>query len=264
MNKRITVISSPEKVNMADDWYQYATLDHFWIKGRFRAAMQSKLLQQLNASRILEIGCGNGLIIQQFEDRLKVVVDGSDLNMFSLERVGAIKGDLYCLNIFDKPKKLLNQYDAILLMDVIEHIDDDEEFLREGTYYLKNEGLVIINVPALKGLFSKYDTAAGHKRRYNKEMIRKLFTHCQIEAVSIRYWGFTLLPIAFLRNVILKFIGKDKIISTGFRPPNKALNWILDKILSMESLVLESPIYGTSIIAVGRYRLKAIDKTRTE
>lgn len=245
---------------MSDDWYQYATLEHFWIKGRFRAAMQSKFLQQLNATRMLEIGCGNGLIIHQFEHRLNVVVDGSDLNMYALEQVGAIKGDLYCLNIFDEPKKLLNQYDGILLMDVIEHIDDDENFLRQSTRYLKYDGLAIINVPAIQGLFSKYDSAVGHKRRYDKQMLRRLFASCQIEEVSIRYWGLTLLPIAFLRKVILRSFGKDNIVSTGFRPPNNALNWILDKILSVESAVLGSPAYGSSIIAVGRYRPKSISE----
>ncbi len=253
MSRGIITISSPEKVDMADDWYLYATLKHFWIRGRFRATMRNRALRDLKAARILEIGCGNGLVIQQFEKQPNIVVDGSDLNMFALEKVGAIKGSLYCLNIFDKPAELLNRYDAVLLMDVIEHIDDDAEFLRAGTNYLKPGGLVVINVPALNTLFSKYDVAVGHKRRYDKKMIRKLFALCDIEEVSVRYWGFTLLPVAILRNVILKFTNEDRVISTGFRPPNSVLNWLMDKVFALESAVLPSPVLGTSIIAIGRY-----------
>lgn len=254
MNSKIVVLSDPEKVDMADDWYQYATLDHFWIKGRFRAVMQHESMKALGDIKMLEIGCGNGLIIKQFEETLKVVIDGSDLNMFALEQIAVTNGTLYCLNIYDKPKELLNQYDGIVLMDVIEHIESDAEFLKAGIGYLRAGGLVIINVPALNSLFSKYDIAAGHKRRYNKQMIRRLFNHCQIEEVSIRYWGFALLPIALLRNITLQFVEKKRIISTGFNPPNKVVNWILDKILYFESIIFKSPPSGTSIVAVGKYK----------
>ena len=43
--------------------------------------------------------------MQQFETLENVTVDGCDLNMFALRKVGRVKGDLYSLNIFENPKR---------------------------------------------------------------------------------------------------------------------------------------------------------------
>ena len=128
------------------------------------------------------------------------------------------------------------------------------DFLKTSIKYLKDDALVIVNVPALNALFSRYDTAAGHKRRYTKKMMRKLFADCGISDVQTHYWGFSMLPIAVVRKFVLMFVSQEKIISTGFEIPNsfsnKALNWLLKTGIK----IMSSPPLGTSLIAVGRIR----------
>ena len=70
--------------------------------------------------------------------------------------------------------RLLHAYDMILLMDVIEHIDDDVGFLTAALKHLKSDGVVVINVPAHMSFYSKYDEVAGHKRRYNTAGVEAL------------------------------------------------------------------------------------------
>lgn len=254
INDTIVFISEPEKVDMADDWYEYATLNHFWIKGRFNA-IKKHLPLEISNTRFLEIGCGNGMIIKQLETNYSnLIIDGCDLNLKALHKVDNVKGILYCLNIYDKPSELMKKYDGILLMDVIEHIEDDYSFLNLATSYLKLKGLVIINVPALNFLFSDYDKVAGHKRRYSKKMIMQLFEKNNIEAISISYWGLTLLPIAILRKFILKIVSRKNVIKQGFQPPLRLLNFLLGICLMIENYLFSSPGLGTSIIAIGRLR----------
>lgn len=250
----IEMISPPEKVDMAGDWYEYAHLDHFWIKGRFNAIKKKLPLNFGSGTRFLEIGCGNGLIIKQMEDQYNMVVDGCDLNLMALDKVRNIRGKLFCLNINDKPIDLLNKYDGVLLMDVIEHIDDDINFLRQSISYLKKDGLVIINVPAVQSLFSVYDTEAGHKRRYSKKLISNLFEKNNIEVICITYWGFILVPIVFFRKFLLKLVTKGNIIKNGFKPSSRLLNFIFEAGLKLEHYLIKSPPIGTSILAIGRLK----------
>ncbi|MEQ8909969.1 MAG: methyltransferase domain-containing protein [Vicingaceae bacterium] len=254
MSKKIIELSTPEVVDMADDWYVHATTSHFWIKSRYRALKNCAIFKKIAKPRFFEIGCGNGAIINQFEGDLDAVVDGCDLNMFALEQIKEEKGNVYCLNIYDKPKELIAKYDGIILMDVIEHIDDDADFVRTGMSYSKPGGYVLINVPALNKLFSRYDTAAGHKRRYTKKMLRELFDKCGLEEVRIQYWGFSLLPIALIRKVVLAFVSKENIIATGFKPPTSFVNKLFNSILKLENGLLKSPPIGTSLIAIGKIK----------
>jgi len=253
-NDRITLLSPPADVDMADAWYDIASLDHFWIKARFDAAMRASVVNGLKNARLLEIGCGHGLVMQQFETLDNVTVDGCDLNMFALRKVGRVKGDLYSLNIFENPKQLLNRYDGILLMDVIEHIDDDVGFVRESCKYLTHNGLVIVNVPALNSLFSKYDLMAGHKRRYTKGMMEEVFAKNGIEKLSIEYWGLFMIPIAIVRKLLLTFVPDGKVISRGFAPPGALANRLLNSLAKAENWLFRSPFSGTSVIAVGRLK----------
>jgi hypothetical protein len=179
-------------------------------------------------------------------------VDGCDLNMLALHQIGKTKGRVLCLDIFDKPKDLLEKYDGVLLFDVIEHINDDSIFLENSLKYVKKGGLVIINLPALNSLFSKYDIASGHKRRYNKKMTSELFSKCNVEEISISYWGLSLVPIAVIRKIMLNLVSKEKIILKGFKPPNSTINKILNWTLALENKLIKSPSLGTSIRAIGR------------
>ena len=79
-----------------------------------------------------------------------------------------------CLyNIHDRAPDLAARYDAIILFDVIEHIESPAEFLASALYHLKPGGRVFINVPALQSLYSKFDVAVGHYRRYSKRRWRR-------------------------------------------------------------------------------------------
>lgn len=60
------------------------------------------------------------------------------------------------------------RFDAILYLDVLEHIEDDRAEMRRAADHLKPGGRVMVLAPAHQWLFTPFDTAIGHFRRYNK------------------------------------------------------------------------------------------------
>ena len=152
---------------MGDDWFDVATLDHFWIQRRF--AVLKRLAGGLisGARELAEVGCGHGLLQLQIERAYSRGVTGLDLNEFALKRNQSDFSPVCCYDIHQRNPDFKQRFDVIFLFDVLEHIEDENQFLDSLLFHLAPEGNVIVNVPAGQWLFSPYDIAAGHKRRYS-------------------------------------------------------------------------------------------------
>jgi SAM-dependent methyltransferase len=78
------------------------------------------------------------------------------------------------------------KYDTIIYIDVIEHIEDDAAELKEAASRLKAGGHLIILVPAHEWLFSPFDKAIGHFRRYNKRRLQQAVPQA-LKKIRLRY-----------------------------------------------------------------------------
>lgn len=87
-------------------------------------------------------------------------------------------------------KEFLAHFDTIFSVDVMEHIEDDLQFLKECSSMIKPTGRIVILVPALQFLYSDLDRNIGHYRRYNKAMIKALANKLDLEIESIYYSNF--------------------------------------------------------------------------
>lgn len=249
---QLEFLSPAESVSMADEWFDFAHRDHFWMRWRFDILRRQMGRFGITPGKALEIGCGNGVVRQQMEDAFMVPVDGCDLNQHALEMAPMGRGRLLVYNIFDRLPEMCGAYDMILLMDVIEHLDDDLGFLQTSLEHLKPRGIVAINVPAQMVLYSKYDRVNGHKRRYNCERLSSLFEKSNVTPLAIINWGFSLVPLLLVRKLVLKFVSEERTMETGFVPPGRVTKAGLDLLKGIEtSVAIDLPI-GTSIMALGR------------
>jgi 2-polyprenyl-3-methyl-5-hydroxy-6-metoxy-1,4-benzoquinol methylase len=66
------------------------------------------------------------------------------------------------------------QFDTIIYIDVLEHIEHDREELERAASYLRPDGNLIVLSPAHQRLFTPFDQAIGHFRRYNRSMLRSV------------------------------------------------------------------------------------------
>lgn len=237
---------------MGNEWFELADPNHFWIQWRFQVLRRlvGKCLKP--ESKILEIGCGNGLVMWQMEKILNVVPDGCDLNVQALEAMMPVSGKVYQYDIFDLNPELGGHFDIVMMLDVLEHIDDDRIFLQTAMKYLKPGGLMVVGVPAHPQLFSKYDRLVGHIRRYEREELMKLFHVTGLQDTEVCFWGFSMLPMLWLRKIYLGIIADHKVIKSGFKPPNTIFNRLMLALMHTEMGFLRCMPSGISLMAVGR------------
>jgi len=197
--------------------------------------------------RFCEIGCGNGILQRQLE-LAGLSVDGIDVSLEALQHNCSQHGTLYCYDIFEQHPSLREKYDAVLLFDVLEHINDHAGFLEAAMFHVKPGGHVMINVPARQELFSEYDRAAGHIRRYNKPALLQLVNKVGLRMVNYTYWGLPLYPVLVARKMILWKLQGGGHYEAGFQP---ARAWV-NSLMRMASRVeyLPQRVVGISLLGV--------------
>lgn len=78
------------------------------------------------------------------------------------------------------------QFDTIIYIDVLEHIEDDRDELDRAASCLRSRGHLIVLSPAHQRLYTPFDAAIGHFRRYNRAMLQRISPHC-LSLVRLRY-----------------------------------------------------------------------------
>lgn len=250
--QKINILSSTQVVSMNDEWFELAGLNHFWMQWRFVALVNKLKPMWKPEMKVLEIGCGNGALMCQFEQYFNVPVDGCDLNLFALQNAIRVDGNLYLYDILERNHQLEQKYDVVLMADVLEHIDDDAGFLEAAKFHLKEGGIMVIGVPAHQGLFSDYDQNVGHKRRYGRQQLENTLRLAGFDEVESNFWGFSLVPVLIARNLLLKLMPTRKIISTGFKPPHFLFNKLMLGLMKLETAIFKKPFIGISLITTGR------------
>jgi 2-polyprenyl-3-methyl-5-hydroxy-6-metoxy-1,4-benzoquinol methylase len=246
------IISKVKESTFTDEWYDIASLDHFWMQWRFKVF--KKLLKKTNISEndrisVLEIGCGQGIFLKQLEDNTNWKTDGVDISFQALNSSFVSKSRLYYYDILEKKEIFKEKYDIVFLFDVLEHIENTQEFLEDCLYYLRPGGLFFINVPALQSMHSRYDTIMGHLKRYNKNEIHNISANLKLTQYRLRYWGMMMLPLLFLRKLMMsKKLDQTKIVKKGFQPPNSMVHSLLKLIMNLETFLIDNPLIGTSLM----------------
>jgi hypothetical protein len=91
---------------------------------------------------------------------------------------------------------------AVGLFDVIEHIENDTDFLKDLRMRITPETYVFINVPACQSLWSETDIQAGHFRRYSKRSLKKLASDSGFEIIEKGYFfSYYFIPVFLLRSL---------------------------------------------------------------
>ena len=174
---------------------------------------------------ILDIGCGDSYFDYQL---LKTDIDITKL--YGIDIYLKKKIDInryYAVNDYSKLKD--KKFNTIIMFDVLEHVPDDYEFLNNTvSKYLKNNGRVIMTIPAHQFLFSKHDEFLKHYRRYNKKMIRKLCKKTNYKIVNYHYFYFSLFIFRLL------FRNKGNEVNNWKHKENEFITRFIRSILNID------------------------------
>ncbi len=247
---QITYLSPALSVHMEDAWFEYATLNHFWIKRRFEV-FRALWGKPEMSGHIAEVGCGHGLVLHQLDQAFGVHADGYDLNESALKQIEPNGSRLFYYNLHDRAASLKQAYDIIFAFDVIEHLEDDKGFLESCLFHLKPGGRLMINVPANQSLYSHYDRVLGHQRRYDIGMLRTICANTGLNIEVWSYWGLMYIPILMLRQQMMKGVPDEEVTKKGFAPQSPLSNSLLMLLGKME--LLPNHLAGASLMAILKY-----------
>ncbi len=155
---------------------------------------------------LLDVGGGNGYAtrIAQSEGYNVAILEPSEEGCINAKRRG-IK-NIYC-GFLDDNSVLNEMTDQVMILDVLEHIEDDRDFLKQIHAKLKHHGRCLITVPAFQCLWSSEDVKARHFRRYSIEQLEELAYSVGFRTVYKNYFmWFLFIPIMLIR-VFMEQIG---------------------------------------------------------
>jgi SAM-dependent methyltransferase len=239
---------------------------HFWFRARNRVI--ASVLQRLVAAlppgyRVLEVGCGTGNTLRVLE---QVCTWGSVIGMdlfdegltFARQRVACplVQGDM-------QTPPFHSRFAIIGLFDVLEHLPDDRQVLRDLHAMLAPGGALCLTVPAYPALWSYFDEASCHYRRYEPtDLTRKLqaagyeldYQTAYMASIFPLVWAGRRLAARRQRQQAASTSSTHELAQQELRivpVVNDVLSWLLAQEARLIAQRYVLPI-GTSLLAVAR------------
>jgi SAM-dependent methyltransferase len=219
----------------------------FWHRLRWHAV--SRFFPTDRSFRLLDVGAGAGLLGHYLRQSFP---QGS---YFFIEPIGSLERHLE--RVFGPERNLkdhrdLAEIDLVVLLDVLEHQEDDVAFLRDLVARLRPSCTVIFTVPALSSLWSEWDVLLGHRRRYSRASLSAAVSASGLRLVTQRYLFPELLPLAYYRKWRRGGRNRHGEVRTEFPDLPDALNAMLYGFGRLSLIVSPVAPVGTSLLAVGR------------
>ena len=204
-----------------------------------------------------DIGAGD----QYFTSKLLQITSG---NVFAVDNEykdkRMVQDGIICLNDLSLIEN--NSIDCLLMMDVLEHIENETIFLCEGLDKLKANGRLIITVPAIQFLFSSHDVFLKHHRRYSRRQLLDLLRKHDICIEQSYYFYSTLFIIRcislLLEKIKPKKVKRDIGIGLWGHTEGSVITRLLVLILNMDFFLnkllnkIHLRLPGLSLIAICR------------
>jgi SAM-dependent methyltransferase len=215
-----------------------ADLPHYtsWILDGFAPWLQG---------RVLEVGAGTGNVSARYLDRVSeavLVEPAANLHHKLAERLGhAPQVETFCGVLADLPPSA--EFDAAIMVNVLEHIADDVDVLRQLKQRVRVGGAVLLFVPALPQLYGTLDAMVHHVRRYTRTSLRDAMTAAGWRVEQLRYMDALGMAPWFLAGRVFKRKSFDQGPAQWYDRLGVPVTRALEAVLP--------PVVGKSLIAIG-------------
>ena len=220
---------------------------HWWFAGRRRIlrAVVERVCPPGAGRSILDVGCGTGANLAALADGWRC--RGLDASSDAVRLAGERFPGLEVVRAEDPLERAdwLREADVVLLMDVIEHVEDDFELLSRVLGPLRAGAHVLITVPADPQLWSPHDESFGHWRRYEAQRLRLTWQGLPVTERLLSGMNARLLPVIRTVRGVRRRLGRAAgHANTDFRLPFAPINSALTDFFAGESARLLRALDG--------------------
>ena len=223
---------------------------HWWFRGRL-AVLLAVLRRALPPRRVrlLELGCGTGNVLAALGGVGEAVGMEAHPDLVAAARAAGLDA---------RPGRLPAELpvpdgwaEAVLLLDVLEHLDDDAAGLAAARRALAPGGLLVVTVPAYRWLWSGHDVALGHRRRYTAGVLARRVGEAGFAVERVSYFNTLLFPVVAAVRAWKRLVGaRGHDLSRPPEPWNRAL----ERVFALERHLvprLALP-FGSSLLLLAR------------
>lgn len=195
--------------------------------------------QYREGDRVLDFGAGNGHFLALISDKpADLLAIEPDPKLAELIAERGIAKKTSSDQILDE------SLNFIYSLNVLEHLEDDEETLRSFWNWLEPGGGILIYVPALPHLYSKFDARIGHYRRYTKKELTSKARAAGFEIGRIRFMD----PVGYLVALVYRLLINNGKVSSGQMLFYDRLLYPLSRILTP----LTQNLFGKNLVLTAR------------
>ena len=240
---------------------EYANMDqmetvHWYYAGKrdFARGWLLRVRTPAATDLLLDCGAGTGRFAQEMEAHCRVMVldDHEEAlrllrTRFRPEQILSLAGDQVPL-----PDASLEYVTAL---DVLEHTPDDRAVASGFYRLLKPGGVALVTVPASMALWSDWDVALHHFRRYSRPQLKALFPEAQWELLYVNYTNVVVYPAVWLVRKWRKwFPQKGGQARSEDKLPAPWLNAVLRWLFVRPAFWRVPFPFGVSLLLVARKR----------
>jgi SAM-dependent methyltransferase len=226
--------------------------DHWWFVGK-RLILRALLDERPTGGRMLDLGCGTGGVLRDWQSRNRCF--GVDRSRLALKMCARRGFDWLACGDLERIPLQARSVDTVLILDVIEHLDHDVDFLRAAAELCRPEGRLVISVPAFNMLWSQHDEAFQHRRRYSARELRTVIERAGLIVERTTYTNMLVFPVAAVWRILSYRLGLGRFApKNDFWPVPRWLNQLLTLQYRFEARLLrhlDLP-FGVSVLCIAR------------
>jgi SAM-dependent methyltransferase len=226
---------------------------HFWFRARNALIAWALARYFPDAQTFLEAGCGTGQVVrslQRARPGLRITASEAFLDGLTMAARRSAGIELVQADVRRLPWE--NAFDAVGAFDVIEHIVEDQEAVRQLARAVVPGGGVIVTVPQHGWLHGPVDEYSGHVRRYSRRELVGVLENAGLRVERVTSFVSVLLPALILSRALRRRRPVDPMEEYRLSPIVNTIGGVasaVDRVCIRAGLSLPA---GGSLLAVAR------------
>jgi SAM-dependent methyltransferase len=224
---------------------------YFWFRARIRLILWAFGHYANRSASFLEIGCGTGAVLSAIaREHPQVATWGSEAHLEGLKYARTRIDPARLVQMDARRIPFADEFDAIGLFDVLEHIEEEQLVLSQVRRTLRPGGLLLITVPQHRFLWSAADEHAGHVRRYTRAELIRGIEHSNFKVMKCTSFISVLFPLLFASRLLRRGKRYDELAE--YRVPS-AVGKVLELVLGAERAAIRAGAtlpFGGSLLLI--------------